>query len=274
MEALGKDVIFDESHITTDYTIRELTDFYLKELPWGDLGIDIGLGLPMDKKAAPLEYMFLPDYVESAFDHASIVQNGSTVPLVKEKHITYEARAVEPTKSLPHPLYVSSFIALLSAGLASWDLKRKKASTWFDIFLFWGYRTNRNATDFFVVFYEPSGGCKKFQFALGISVPLCCRHRHEKVAPLANALFSFYDHPDRINFTELAYTSTNASLCPYPVSCCTGTKGVCSVLSEESTFAHNKINLSCQAVPSLYYTKVFFVEVFNFLRLFGLSVLV
>ena len=90
----------------------------------------------MDKKAAPLEYMFLPDYVESAFDHASIVQNGSTVPLVKEKHITYEARAVEPPKSLPHPLYLSSFIALFAAGLTFLDLKRKKASNWFDIFLF------------------------------------------------------------------------------------------------------------------------------------------
>ena len=106
LEALGKDVIFDESHITTDYTIRELTDFYLKKLPWGDLGIDICLGLPMDKKAAPLEYMFLPDYVESAFDHASIVQNGSTVPLVKEKHITYEARAVG-THEKPTPSVVS-----------------------------------------------------------------------------------------------------------------------------------------------------------------------
>ena len=136
LEALGKDVIFDESHITTDYTIRELTDFYLKKQPWGDLGIDICLGLPMDKKAAPLEYMFLPDYVESAFDHASIVQNGSTVPLVKEKLITYEARAAEPTKSLPHPLYLSSFISLLAAGLAIRDFKRKRASNWFDIFLF------------------------------------------------------------------------------------------------------------------------------------------
>jgi hypothetical protein len=136
LEALGKDVVFDESHITTDYTIRELTDFYLKKQPWGDLGIDICLGLPMDKKAAPLEYMFLPDYVELAFDHASIVQNGSTVPLVKEKHITYEARAVEPTKSLPHPLYLSSFIALFAAGLTFLDLKRKKASNWFDILLF------------------------------------------------------------------------------------------------------------------------------------------
>ena len=136
LASLGKDVIFDESHITTDYTIRELTDFYLKDLPWGDLGIDICLGLPMDKKAAPLEYMFLPDYVESAFDHASIVHNGSTVPLVKEKRITYEARGVERSKTLPHPLYVSSFLALFGAGLAIWDFKRKKASTWFDVFLF------------------------------------------------------------------------------------------------------------------------------------------
>jgi hypothetical protein len=136
LEALGKDVIFDETHITTDYTIRELTDFYLKDLPWGDLGIDVCLGLPMDKKAAPLEYMFLPDFVESAFDHASIVQNGSTVPLVKEKRITYEARASEPTKSIPHPLYLSSMIALLGAGLTFLDFKRKKASNWFDMFLF------------------------------------------------------------------------------------------------------------------------------------------
>ena len=136
LEALGKDVIFDKTHITTDYTIRELTDFYLKDLPWGDLGIDICLGLPMDKKAAPLEYMFLPDFVESAFDHASIVQNDSTVALVKEKHITYEARASEPANSIPHPLYLSSFIALLGAGLAFWDFKRKKASRWFDMFLF------------------------------------------------------------------------------------------------------------------------------------------
>ncbi|HZB14826.1 MAG TPA: DUF4105 domain-containing protein [Chryseolinea sp.] len=135
-EALGEDVIFDESYVKTQYTIRELTDFYLKEQPWGDLGIDIGLGLPMDKKAAPMEYMFLPDYVEAAFDHASIVHHGSTVPLVKEKRITYEAREEEARKRLPHPLYVFSFIAVLAIILTVVDFKRQKASAWFDVALF------------------------------------------------------------------------------------------------------------------------------------------
>lgn len=137
LEALGDDVKFDESHITTDYSIRELTDFYIKnKQPWGDLGIDICLGLPMDKKAAPLEYMFLPDYIESGFDHAMISHQGSMVPLVKEKKVIYEARDEESSGGLPHPLYVSGSIALLAVVLTAWDFKRQKKSSWFDFILF------------------------------------------------------------------------------------------------------------------------------------------
>jgi hypothetical protein len=137
MEALGKDVVFDESHITTDYSIRELTDLYIKQQqPWGDLGIDICLGLPMDKKAAPLEYMFLPDYVESGFDHASISQNGTMVPLVKQKNIIFESRDEAPLDQLPHPLYFSISLAVLALGITFFDIRRKESTTWFDILLF------------------------------------------------------------------------------------------------------------------------------------------
>jgi hypothetical protein len=136
-EALGNDVTFDESHITTDLSIRELTDIYIKrQQPWGDLGIDICLGLPMDKTAAPLEYMFLPDFVESGFDHATINQNGSLVPLVKEKVITYEARDEDPSKGLPHPLFVFGAFALFAGLVTVWDFKRRKLSNWFDVVLF------------------------------------------------------------------------------------------------------------------------------------------
>ena len=136
VKTFGDSVHFNTDHITTDYTIRELTDIYLKQQPWGDLGIDIGLGLPMDKKAAPLEYMFLPDYVESGFDHATIKQNGLDVPLVKEKIITYESREEGPPKGPPHPLYVFGTLAFLALALSIWDFKRKKLSVWFDVLLF------------------------------------------------------------------------------------------------------------------------------------------
>src|SRR5688500_7144291 len=72
LTVFGDSVVFDGSYITKRNSFRELTDIYLKEQPWGDLGIDIGLGLPTDKIATPYEHMFLPDFVESGFAHASI----------------------------------------------------------------------------------------------------------------------------------------------------------------------------------------------------------
>jgi Domain of unknown function (DUF4105) len=136
IDALGDDVNFDGSYITTDYTIRELTDIYLRYQPWGDLGIDIGLGLPIDKKAAPSEYMFLPDYVESGFDHASIRQEGSAVPLVREKILVYDPVEEVLPKGLPHPLFVFSIVALICLAISILDYKRKKLSVWLDVILF------------------------------------------------------------------------------------------------------------------------------------------
>jgi hypothetical protein len=136
IDALGDDVNFDGSYITTDYTIRELTDIYLKYQPWGDLGIDIGLGLPIDKKAAPSEYMFLPDYVESAFDHASIRQEGTAVPLVREKILVYDPVEEALPKGLPHPLFVFSIVVLICLAISILDYKRKKLSVWLDVILF------------------------------------------------------------------------------------------------------------------------------------------
>jgi hypothetical protein len=132
VKVFGDSVKFDDSSITTNYTIRELTDIYLKHQPWGDLGIDICLGLPMDKKASPYEYMFLPDYIESSFDRASI----NNEPIVKEKTIVYESREETYPRSLFHPLNVFVLIAAIALALSVWDLKRKKVSTWFDAALF------------------------------------------------------------------------------------------------------------------------------------------
>lgn len=132
VKVFGDSVKFDGSFITTEFSIRELTDLYLAHQPWGDLGIDICLGLPMDKKASPYEYMFLPDYIEYSFDHATL----NNTPIVKEKIIVYESQKEEYSKNLLHPLSVFGLVALVTLFLSVWDLKRKKLSTWFDTALF------------------------------------------------------------------------------------------------------------------------------------------
>jgi hypothetical protein len=132
VKVFGDNVKFDDSYITTNYTIRELTDIYLTHQPWGDLGIDICLGLPMDKKASPYEYMFLPDYIESSFDHASI----NNMPLVKEKINVYESREENYPRSLFHPMNVFILLTVIVILLSVRDFKRKKLSNWFDVALF------------------------------------------------------------------------------------------------------------------------------------------
>ena len=128
----GDSIKFDGSYVKTEYSIRDLTDHYLKHQPWGDLGIDLGLGLPIDKKATPYEYMFLPDYIESAFDHASL----NNAPIVKEKISVYESREEEYPKSMIHPLTAFTLAAAIAILISIWDFKRKKLSTWFDAVLF------------------------------------------------------------------------------------------------------------------------------------------
>ncbi len=125
-------VTFDGSYITTDYTIRGLTDIYLAQQPWGDLGIDICLGLPMDKKATPYEYMFLPDYIESGFNHATL----GGKPLVNETIVAYASTPEEESFSLLHPWIVLGAFLLATLALTWFDWKRKKLSRWFDVTIF------------------------------------------------------------------------------------------------------------------------------------------
>ena len=135
-KVFGDTVNFDGSYVKTNYSIRELTDIYLKYQPWGDLGIDIGLGLPMDKKASPYEYMFLPDYVESGFAHATIVNGDKRVPLVKERISIYDSREEAIKKTVMTPLLVFGLFFALITFVSYRDFKLKRASNFVDVILF------------------------------------------------------------------------------------------------------------------------------------------
>lgn len=136
LKVFGDSVVFDGSYVTTDYSFRELTDLYLKAQPWGDLGIDIGLGLPTDKKATPYQYMFLPDFVESGFAHATILHNGKPVPLVASTHIIYESTPDDDSPAFFQPLVMFMIFLLITMYLSYRDIKRGRLSMVFDGALF------------------------------------------------------------------------------------------------------------------------------------------
>ncbi|MGC1244502.1 MAG: DUF4105 domain-containing protein [Chryseosolibacter sp.] len=136
LEVFGDSVEFDGSYITTHYSFRELTDLYLEKQPWGDLGIDVGLGLPTDKIASPFEYMFLPDFVESGFAHAFIMHNGVKEPLVKETNLIYDSVPENDPGSFFHPLAAFVLFLLVTLYISYRDLKKKRLSLIFDSILF------------------------------------------------------------------------------------------------------------------------------------------
>ncbi|MBL6445000.1 DUF4105 domain-containing protein [Fulvivirga sp. 29W222] len=127
---------FDGSYIGTNYSIRELTDLYLKQQPWGDIGIDVCLGLPMDKVATPYEYMFLPDYIESGFNHATITRNGKKLPLVKKTIVTYDSTPEQDQASTITPFIIMAILLIIGVIITYFGYKKNKLYVGFDVLLF------------------------------------------------------------------------------------------------------------------------------------------
>ena len=128
---------FDGSYIETDYTIRQLTDLYLKEQPWGDLGIDLCLGLPMDVSATPYMYMYLPDYIESGLNNAKIIRDGVASPLVRKTLVTYESKSENTSdNSLFTPQKIFWTLFVIVAILSYVQYKKQKTFKRLDATLF------------------------------------------------------------------------------------------------------------------------------------------
>ena len=138
VDALNGNVEFDSTHLEANHlTIRELTDLYIvKEQPWGDLGIDLCLGAVIDKPATAMQYMYLPEKLEDAFDHAYTQREGERIPLVEEKQTTFQAARVSKTKSWFVPQIVFVAFLLFSAVFVTIFRAAKRSTRIFDGLIF------------------------------------------------------------------------------------------------------------------------------------------
>jgi hypothetical protein len=64
--------------VSPDASFRELLDPYLEGRPWLDMGVDLLMGLPSDRKIEGTEAAFLPDYLHLLVKNARVATFNST----------------------------------------------------------------------------------------------------------------------------------------------------------------------------------------------------
>jgi hypothetical protein len=137
-QALGEEISFDDNFVDDPgLTVRELTDRYSAiEFPWGKLGIDICLGMPMDKKLTNIQYTYIPEYVFKAFSIAQIENEGKWRAVVQATNYIYVAKDdnINGPVLTPKLVFWSFWILIVIVSVLA---KIKNISLrWFDLLFF------------------------------------------------------------------------------------------------------------------------------------------
>ncbi len=122
-----------------DKTFRAILRQYVEDLPFLKLGIDLGLGLPVDRQPAPRELMGLPLDLMEAYDRASLDTFEGVQPLVTQKDtLLWIETEAPPSRARYGALYGLVWFVFF-AGLWVTNVKGSGASRvriWFDRLLF------------------------------------------------------------------------------------------------------------------------------------------
>ena len=89
----GSDVSLADIQYTGSF--RNMIHEHLAEMPWYRFGVDLLMGLPVDRKADSRSAMFLPENVFATLEKSTITHNGQTEPLVSESNILLKADPVD-----------------------------------------------------------------------------------------------------------------------------------------------------------------------------------
>ena len=137
IEVLKGKLAYKQDHITEDFTFRELIQKNVDANSWGSLGMDIAIGAVVDRKALPIEYQFLPEYVFNGANNAVINRNNETISLVKTFNYLYEAQKKETKANLfLSPIFVFSCIGIYLIFITYKDFKNKTRSSTTDALIF------------------------------------------------------------------------------------------------------------------------------------------
>lgn len=130
---LGDKLKFNYTHIENPFTFRQLIHQHLDENDWTTFGIDLALGSVIDKKATPLEHMFLPIYINKQLPNTTI--NGKS--FMTDESLLLDVKPIDKSSDfLLSPLFWLSLLLILVIIITYSDFKKNTRSKWLDFTLF------------------------------------------------------------------------------------------------------------------------------------------
>ena len=128
----GSDVSLANIQYTESF--RDMIHEHLGDMPWFRFGVDLLMGLPVDRKADSRTAMFLPDNVFATLENSTITHNGQTEPLVSESNILLKADPVNKKDIFTYisPSLVFWLLFAVLAVVTYYDVKRERHRVWID----------------------------------------------------------------------------------------------------------------------------------------------
>lgn len=136
VKAIPREVTFDYTSFEKGKSFRDLLMPNLIRKPWAKLGINLLLGLPADREATCWEYMYLPEHLQAAFQHASFISDSAQQTFAQQPIVLLEGRKSSGKMIWWSPMIVFLVILMIAALLSYRDLKRGVKNLWFDRLLF------------------------------------------------------------------------------------------------------------------------------------------
>ncbi|MBR4440145.1 MAG: DUF4105 domain-containing protein [Bacteroidales bacterium] len=121
--------------IQYDESFRDMIHSHLGDMPWFRFGVDLLMGLPVDRKADSRTAMFLPEHVFNTLSQSAIVRNGVGNPLVSQTRDLLKIDA--PTDKRDMFTYISPSLVFwllfaFWAAVTYYQVKRQRYSPWAD----------------------------------------------------------------------------------------------------------------------------------------------
>ncbi len=134
---LGSSLKWNHPTDVPSKSFRNIIDEYVYPLPWSDLGIDLALGAVIDRTANENEKLFLPDYLEAAFQRATIIGDGPERALVAENHTVYDFPDTEGQQwDFSSPYLVFWALAIIVGLITFFGFRNKRLYYGLDIGIF------------------------------------------------------------------------------------------------------------------------------------------